>query len=407
MTTGRPPAGSAMRLGLLHNHYHLRGGEESVLEFEAELLAARGHAVRRFDLFTDDWFHPPRARALTLLWRTAWNRPMAERVRRWIRAEKLEVGHVHNWFPLFSPSVWRAHREEGIPVLQTLHNFRMGCAAGTLTRAGSPCELCLEGDRSHAVRHRCYRGSGLQTRLWKRTIDGMFSAEEAFTDVSMFLAPSRCVAEKHLALGLPAERVKVLPHACPDPLAGREGRAVDPEAGAVFVGRLSPEKGLDVLLEAWRDLDVPLTLVGTGPMAETVARFAEEHARVRWLRELPRERVFETLESAAFLVAPHLWNEAFGLTTIEAMAGGRAVVASAVGGPAESVVDGTTGRLVAPGDADALRAAVLELHRDPDSLLRLGRAARARYETYFHPRVHAEALESLVGELTNGRRAAA
>jgi glycosyltransferase involved in cell wall biosynthesis len=241
--------------------------------------------------------------------------------------------------------------------------------------------------------------------MWRRVMDRGWGRGTFRDLVDGYLAPSGFVAQRHVEMGLPAERIHVVPNACADPWA-RGGEARDGE-GAIYAGRLVPEKGVDVLVEAWRGVRAPLTIVGTGPEEPALRRAAADLPHVRFTGLLPHDRTQQAIADASLLVFPSRWFEPFGLGIIEAMACGKAVVASRLAGPAEIVEDGVTGLLVPPGDADALRDAARGLLADADRLRALGAAGRQRYLAAYSPAAHLQYLERIFDRLLAERRRAA
>ena len=403
-----------MRVALLHNHYHYAGGEDRMVELEQALLESAGCRVDRFTVHNDDVFAQgkPWLAAKSALG-AAWNRQSKRRVRAFLAKHRPDLSHVHNWFPLLSPSVYAAHQEMNVPVVQTLHNYRLGCAAATLRRDGHNCELCLGGDRSHAIRHACYRGSKLQSMVWRHTMDRNFSNGVFHHMVDAYIAPSRVVADKHRELGLAPNKLHVIPNACPDPLA-REDRtgggscieppSIDSGRGGVFVGRLTEEKGVDLLLDAWRGIDAPLTVVGTGPEEARLRARAVDLKQVVFLGQVPADRVTQIIIDAAVVIFPSQWHEPFGLAVIEAMACGRPVIATDIGGPAEVVEDRRTGLLVPPHEPDALRQAIAALLQDSQTLTEMGRCARNQFLERYTPQVHQKMLANLFETVIQARR---
>jgi glycosyltransferase involved in cell wall biosynthesis len=200
-------------------------------------------------------------------------------------------------------------------------------------------------------------------------------------------------------MGIAPVRIRVIPHATPDPLTGGRALREPPRGGgALYVGRLSHENGLDVLIDAWRGVDVPLRIAGTGPL-EAQLRAANRNPNVIFLGHLSRAEVMDAIEASSLVVLPHRWLEPFGLAATEAFALGRPVVCSNLGGPAGIVESGVTGTLVPPEDPRALREAVLSICEDSDRLRRFGRNARRSYERHFHPLVHLRHLEALYRDL--------
>jgi glycosyltransferase involved in cell wall biosynthesis len=379
-----------MNIIVLHNRYRIGGGEDVVAAAEAALMRARGHAVTLIEV-DNHTIHGAVGAARAALG-TAYN-PWR---RRWIASEvrrrRADVVHVHNYFPLLSPSVLDGAADAGAAVVHTLHNYRAVCASATLLRDGAVCERCLDGSRWNAVRHRCYRGSlpgtmavaAMQTatqwlNLWDRP-------------GRQLIALSRFARDKLIQGGLPAARLTVKPNFIDLPGTAR----CEPRSGVVFAGRLSVEKGAAVLVEAARDLpDIDFTLIGEGPEEARLRQAASSN--IRFTGVLPREQVRAAIASARLLALPSLWYEGLPMTLLEAYAAGTPVIASRIGALAEWVEDGVTGSLIEPGDVSALSAAIRGAHEHPEAALAMGDAARVRAETLFSPETSGAALEAIYG----------
>lgn len=374
--TDRTTAGPAKVL-LVHNFYQQPGGEDQVFAAEAALLESRGHEVVCFTAHND---RVKQLGPLQLGATTLWSHSAHRDLRRLLRRERPQVMHVHNTLPLLSPSVYFAARAEGVPVVQTLHNFRLLCPGGLLLRDGEVCEACVgKAFPAAGVVHACYRGSRAATgavagMLGVHRILGTWSRR-----VDAFIALTEISRRKFIEGGLPPERIRVKPNfVAPDPGMG-------PHRGgyALFVGRLAPEKGICTLLEAWTRLGetVPLKVVGDGPLAPRVAGCTAPG--VEWLGRRSREEVLHLMRDARVLVFPSEWYETFGLTMAEAFATGLPVVASRLGAMAEIVADGHTGLHFAPGDADDLVRKIEWAAAHPSELATMGEHARKEFEARY------------------------
>jgi glycosyltransferase involved in cell wall biosynthesis len=311
-----------------------------------------------------------------------WNRQSAAEVTKLIHHERPDVLHCTNTFPLISPSVCHAANRAGVAVVQALQNYRLLCAGAYLMRDGKPCEDCIGRMIPWpAIVNRCYHNSTAASAgvaamqmlhrtigTWRRKVDAFFT-------------PTAFGRSKFIQAGFPAERMHVKYNSVdPDPGVGNgSGNYV------AFAGRLSPEKGLATLLEAWRgDARLPqLKIAGDGPLLETVRLAAANDSRIECLGRLSESEVYRVVGSAAALLVPSVWYEGFPKTIIEAYAKGTPVVASRLGSMAEVVHDGISGTSFVPGDATELAAAV---HRTIDSPTRLARmrvAARGLFENRY------------------------
>lgn len=378
-----------MKVLLVHAYYTQRGGEDRSFEEERELLVAHGHRVIEYVRSNDELANrgPLAAAAGTL-----WNRRAAREIADLIRRETPDVMHCTNTFPLISPAACHAARREGVAVVQALRNYRLLCAGAYLMRDGRPCEDCLgRAVPWPAVVHRCYRDSVAASSAvvamqmlhravgtWRRTVDAFFTLTEF-------------AREKFVAGGFPAERVYVK-HNCvqPDPGVG------DGAGGyAVFAGRLSPEKGVATLLEAWRQDPglPPLKVIGEGPLLAEVQAAAARDPRIESTGQLSAGAVHRLMGSAAVVVVPSLWYETFGRTIAEAFAAGTPVAASRLGAMAELVEEGVTGRQFQAGDAGDLAVKVRQIvEAAGDQRDAMRRAARATFEARFTPQRNYERL---------------
>jgi glycosyltransferase involved in cell wall biosynthesis len=384
-----------MRVAILHNRYAQRGGEDSVVETEAELLRKAGCEVSLFTVGNEALPSSRAARVRAGL-RARWNGEVVESLARWLVSHPADVAHVHNFFPLLTPAAHATLHALGIPVVQTLHNYRLACANGIFLREGRPCEECVAHGPWRAVRYGCWRGSRLATAVWAEATATHRRRGTWLTYVDRFVAPSAFARTKLAAAGLPAELIVVKPNPVPDP-----GEPAPPGRGALYAGRLSPEKGVALLLDAWRELPgaPELTIAGTGPEEPALRERARGIAGVRFLGEVPRERVSELLAAAAFAIAPSLCYEAFPVAAAEAMASGRALVGSDAGALAELVEHGRSGLLFRSGDKESLAAACRLLLEDGALVASLGREARARYADELAPERSTARLLALYREV--------
>lgn len=371
---------------LIHNRYRYPGGEDACVEEEARLFSARGHLVARFEADNRTAVEQGTWSTLRALLRSDDNPQSATQVQRALQDVRPDWIHLHNlWFTL-GLSALRACRDAPAPVVMTLHNLRLLCPGGSLLRPGGTiCHSPSCGGSLRCLWHRCYHRSvfatwaaarmtrrGWTERLWQEAVD-------------LFAVPSAFVRDLVLRQGLLPEQVRVVPHTCADPLATDSMRPPQSTVPlVVYAGRLSEEKGIRVLLAAWRIVRAALPaaclrILGDGPL-EAGLRKEFEGMGVAFAGRCSREEVGTHFRESWALVQPSLCLETFGLTVLEAFAMGRPVIASAIGALPELVQDGKTGLLVPPGNAEDLARAILTLLRDTPLRTRLGKAGRALYE---------------------------
>ena len=372
-----------MKILIAHNAYQHRGGEDMVAGAETELLRRHGHQVELYERHNRDLASMSMpAAAMSCVWSHQSNAEIA----RVCDTFQPDVIHAHNTFPLISPSLyWLASRKR-IPVVQTLHNFRLLCPQAMFLREEKVCEDCLGKLPWRAVTRKCYRGSALQSAVAVTMLAGHRAIGTYREQVTAYIAVSNFCREKFISGGLPAERI----HIKPNFVESRKIPDWNRRRGGIFIGRLSAEKGLDLLMAALRRLqlvsnhsgDLPsLRIVGAGPLEPAVrAAFTENYLGYR-----PPDEVFDLLGSSQFLVAPSTCYETFGLVAVEAFACGVPVIASRHGGIGELVDDGVTGLLFTHGDANDLAAKIAWAHTHPQQMLEMGRAAYSEYLAKYTP----------------------
>lgn len=366
---------------IVHNRYRQAGGEDAVVAAEADLLARHGHTVATFERDNTHLQAGPGA-ALDAVWA----RGVARDFTRTVAAFQPDVAHVHNTFPALSPAVhWSAARAR-VPVVQTLHNYRLLCVQAMLARDGAVCESCVGHGPWRGVLHRCYRGSLAASAVAATSLAVHRRLGTWQRKVARYIALTDFAARKFIAAGLPARRMSVKPNFVdlPPPPAGAR-------TGLLYVGRLAPEKGLAVLARAAAQGGVVVDVVGTGPMAVDLARAPG----LRLHGALSPDQVYARMRAATALVMPSLWYEGFPRTLVEAYACGLPVIASRLGAFVELVQDGHTGWLAEPGSVDALAEALRRAVAQPEALAAMGAAARARYALDYGPETNYRALMAI------------
>jgi glycosyltransferase involved in cell wall biosynthesis len=367
------------RVLLLHNHYQQPGGEDQVFASEASLLEARGHRVLRYTSHND---HVARMGRTTLARATVWNGAVYRELRTLIQRERPQVAHFHNTFPLLSPAAYYAARAERVPVVQTLHNYRLLCPNALFFRDGGVCEDCLgRAVPWPGVAHACYRGSRSSSAAVAAMLTSHRMAGTWSHAVNTYIALTEFARRKFAEGGLPTQKISVKPNfVYSDPGIGYgKGEYV------LFVGRLSREKGVDLLLAAWKRLRgrLPLKIVGDGPVAGQVAEAVRRLRGVEWLGSQPKDSVLALMKDARALIFPSVWYEGFPMVIAEAYAVGLPVIASDLGSMSSLIDHGRTGLLFGPGDTEALTAQLQWVLANPADLKRMREGARAEFEAKY------------------------
>ena len=368
-----------MKIILVHNAYQQPGGEDVVFEQERQLLERAGHEVVTYRRSNREMDGYSTAKRLALFPKAVWSSETREAFAKLLVEEKPQVVHVHNTLTMISPSIYWACREANVPVVQTVHNFRLFCPAATFFRDGHVCEECVAHGLWRGVRYGCYRDSRPATAAVALTL-AMHRRMGTYTQmIRCYIAFHEFARKKCVEGGLPPEKITVKPNFVhPDP-----GPRPSDGDYALFVGRLASEKGIPTLLAAWKLLraDIPLVVAGDGPLRLRVEQeiAASPLLSVSYRGRLSREQTLAAMKGARFLIFPSEWYEGFPVTIAEAFACGVPVVCSRLGAMQELIADGRTGLHFTPGDATDLAQKVEWAWSHPDPIRAMGREAREEY----------------------------
>lgn len=365
-----------MKILSLHNRYLIRGGEDESHQLENSMLRSHGHEVIEF---TEDNKRIAQLSSLQIALRTIWSKESYQRLRRLIRETKPDLMHVQNFFPLISPAAYYAAKAENVPVVQTLRNYRLLCPNAFFFRGEHVCEECLGRLVPWpGIIHACYRGNRAATT----TVAAMLTIHNALNTwdnmISRYITLTEFARNKFIQGGFPAEKITVKPNFI-DPDPGLEERC---DGYALYVGRLSNEKGINTLLTVWKNLNAEMSLiiVGDGPLTDYVAEAVKLLPGVTLLGRKSAEEVSNLMGKAMVLIFPSEWYETFGRVAIEAFAKGTPVIAARIGAIAEIVEDGVTGIHFEAGNAEDLAAKVKWVAKHPEEMHLMGQNGRRIYE---------------------------
>lgn len=361
-----------LKIILVHNHYKESGGEDTVVAAEQILLECHGHQIYLFNLNNN------RIQGVMKKLKVAWETPYSDDIKitfsRVIRDVNPDIVHVHNFFPLITPAVFDACHDAGVPVVQTLHNFRLICPGALLIRNGKICEICATNSPYHSVLYSCYRGSCLGTLSVARMVSKHRNLGTWNTKVDCFIVLTEFARQKFILAGFPADKLIVKPN-----FVGLKDyiETSDRRSGALFVGRLSQEKGIKTLFKAWEGINNILKIIGDGPLHDEARTNSIEN--INFLgRKSPLE-ILSEMKASLFLIMPSECYETFGMVIIEAFACGLPVIASRLGAMAELVEDGITGLLFTPGDIIDLTAKIRWALENPEMMNQMGERAKIVY----------------------------
>jgi glycosyltransferase involved in cell wall biosynthesis len=373
----------------VHNYYRQAGGEDVVARQECELLREHGDQVVEYRRSNSELGDDLTSKLL-FAGRAFWSRKSEREIEAIILRTRPHVAHFHNVFPQISLSGYRACKRLDVPVIQTVHNYRLVCVRGDYYRNNRVCRDCLNWKIPlPAVLHRCYRGSFAQSAAAAAALAAHQALKTWNRLVDVFVALTEFGKVRLIEAGFPEQKIIVKPNFVrPDPgICERYSE----KGYALFAGRLSPEKRVVSLIEAWNTIDdVPLVIVGSGPgeafIKEIVGR--GHLSNVQLLEAQPRKELLALMKRAKLLLVPSEWYETFGMVIIEAFACGIPVFASRLGAMAELIEDGKTGRLFTPGSVEEIRQCMAWASQHPVELARMGLNARNVFETKYTAEVN-------------------
>lgn len=374
-----------MKILLVHNTYQQAGGEDVVFEQERQLLERNGHRVLTYVRSNHELDAQSAAKRVALVKNIVSADDSARAIRTILRTERPEIVHVHNTFLMISPSIFAVCREEQVPVLQTLHNYRMSCPAASFYRDGSVCEECSQHSLFRSIQHGCYRDSRLSTAAVALMLQVHRMKRTWQDSVSGYLALTEFSRDKFVENGIPPEKIHVKPNfVYPDP-----GERSTAGSFALFAGRLTEEKGLATLLTAWSQLarPIPLEIVGDGPLRAELESQSEKMGlqHVTFRGRLSSAETRALMKQAALLIVPSVWFETFSLNIAEAFACGTPVLCSRLGAMRENVADQRTGLHFTAGDAADLAEKVEWAWGHSREMAAMGKEARREYELRYTP----------------------
>jgi glycosyltransferase involved in cell wall biosynthesis len=368
-----------LKILIAHNRYQQAGGEDSVVQHEVEMLTRRGHVVRRLN-FDNDSIQGLGSLAISAI-RSFYSRPSYKVASEVMASFRPDVLHVHNFVPTLSPSIFFAAHDANVPVVETLHNYLLICANAQLFRDGMPCEKCLQ---SHSflpgVRYACYRGSHVGSAVMGASMSIQEMLGTWRHRVGRFIVLTQFASEKLGGSRVPREKIRIKPNFVID-----QGTGNHKGKYALFVGRLSEEKGIRTLLQADTNqrLPFPLKIAGDGPLLVEIQRRSKSAgSQITALGRRSADEIVQLMKDATVLVVPSIWYEGLPMAMVEALSVGLPVIASRIGGLPEIIEDGVSGILFEPGNDASLLNALERIASSMDAKT-MSRSARIRYlKTY-------------------------
>lgn len=366
-----------MKILLVHNRYQTGSpsGEDTVFEAEKDLLLQNGVDVCTYTRSNDEI----RAlRKLAMPLRMQWSRRTYRELTGLIDREKPDIAHFHNIFYCVTPSAYDACRDRGVPVVQTLHNYRLLCINGLCLYDGHICTDCLGDKRfGRSISRKCFRDSSLYSAAMARFLHRHTQSGTFTEKINAFIALTAQQRQIYISAGFPAEKIYVKPNflASSVHVTPREREA------ALFIGRLSHEKGLEDLIDAWERMEYPLWIVGDGPMREWLEETIKEKGltHIRYLGRVGREEMGELYSQALCLVFPSLWYEGMSMVVLEALSAGVPILCSDAVAMAPDFKEAGCAELYPVGDTAELAERAADLLSRPAKYTAMGKMARGLY----------------------------
>jgi len=362
-----------MKILQVHNRYQLSGGEDVVVENEKRLLESKGHIVLQFIKDNKEIIGYSFLKKAKLINSAVWSKESFKEVKELIKNVKPDICHVHNYMPLISPSVFYACYKMKVPVVQTLHNYRMLCSNAYLFRNGKACEKCVGKSLYHGVKYGCYRDSRIQTFTVARMIE-INKKKGTWNDkIDGYIALTNFSKNKFIEGGLPEDKIFVKPNF----LFEDPGYSEKDENYFLFAGRLDETKGINVLIEtATKSPHIRFKVAGDGPLKKNIINIPN----VEYLGQLNKKELVEKIKNSTALIFPSLLYENMPMIIIETFACGKPMIASNLGAIAELIEDGRTGLLFEPGNANDLAEKIIWAFEHREEMKQMGMNARKEYE---------------------------
>lgn len=394
-----------MNILQVHNRYKITGGEWTVLNQEYNLLS-KDHSVDQLIVDNREELNSLYNK-LKLIFTTHYNRTSKELVRQKIRESNAEIMHVHNFFPLLSPSVFEASKEEGIPSVLTLHNYRLIHPNGYLLHNGKIDERSIHGSAYSCVPDGVYRDSILQTAVVAHMIEFHRKRGTWAENVDCLLCLTQFAKSKFVEAGLPGEKLIVKPNFVDDPFQRQNFSEVadQKENFYLFIGRISEEKGVRTLINAWdslkKELNAKLLILGDGPLRKELEEKSNNNPRISWLGFVGKDRVLNYLEKAKALMFPSEWYEGMPMTILEAFSAATPVISTNFGSQAEIVDHKKTGLHFETGSKKSLMEAVERFESNKQKQKEMSLAARREYEEKYTPEINRSKMKSIYQKLVS------
>lgn len=388
-----------MNILIIHNAYRQFGGEDAVVRNEVKFLRERNHDVRLYVADNSELAANIRQNSVEFFRSSTGTH--FEAISGILSSRVYDIVHVHNTFPLIGLSAHFSARAFDVPLVQTIHNYRQGCIAGTLMRGARVCEKCVQQSDLFGILYRCYRRSTALSIAATYALRRNRVADVQNIMTKRYICLTEFARQKNIEFGLDSKKIRVRPNFC-EPNQGAQGSGS--RSGALFVGRLSAEKGIMDLISAWpANPDCELTVAGDGPLKNEIQSAIRSRENIRLLGQQSFQAVQDLMESAAVLIVPSNWYEGFPMVIVEAFARGLPVIAPNLGSMAEIIVPHINGWLYAPFDHGDLGKTISQFFASYPKINGIHDAVAEHYRTKYHPTIVMDQLEAIYEEVISER----
>ena len=389
-----------MRILIIHNKYQQRGGEDSVFENESSLLKKYGNSVEQL-IFSNEEIDSPISKIKAGI-SSIYNKSSAKKLDNKIQIFKPDIIHVHNFFPIASPSIFYESQKHNIPIVMTLHNYRLICPNALLFRDGKVCEECINKEFAiSGVMNGCYRDSKLQT-FALATMSYLHKKTKTWENrVDKYIALTNFAKNKILnsSLKLKEKQITVKPNYVND-----HGFELNKDDYLIFIGRLSKEKGVDILLNAFKNSKRKIVIIGSGPMKDIVEEYSKNYQNIEYLGFQQMDVIIQKLKKAKALIFTSVWYEGMPMTILESLSTGTPVISTDIGGPAEIITNNKTGLIYKVGDVEDLQNSIEKLYSDNDFFKNLCINARKEFEDKFSEKQNYQQLINIYKEVIDEKK---
>lgn len=387
-----------MKILQIHNYYQYSGGEDVVLKNEHKLLTSNNHTVIQYlknnsEITEYSFFQKGKH-----LLQSSFSRIVYNEVINLLKKEKPDICHVHNTLALITPSVYYACRDCDVPVIQTLHNYRLLCTNALLFRNDKICEECINSNLYHSIKYGCYRNSRIQSFVLAHIIEQHKKRGTWENLIDAYIVLSQFAKNKFIEGGLPEKKFFIKPNFIKsDPGVNHKSYNY-----LLFVGRIDIAKGIEILIKAYDQLKnkPSLLIAGDGPLKSKVTSIKD----ISYIGFLGHDQLINKLKDCYILVFPSMWYEGMPMAIVEAFACGKPVIASRLGTMAEMIEDGKTGLLFNPGDAVDLTLKIQWAIDHPEGIKEMGLNARKQYEEKYTAEKNYELLMNIYEHAIENRR---